>query len=259
MESVLHVNDSRSYVKMAENYKQFDKDPIANTSDVVIKGFKFKLREIALILTICICFLVIIVLSSLLGSKSSDSTIRQNSDKVDYCYTPGCLRSAAYITELINASKARPCDDFHSFACGNFPSKHPLEPYETEETVDSLIIDRNMMTLSRLLNKPLPSESLRNTYEYKLFAFFESCTDHYDKMKQQGTPFLDLILKPSGGWWALDVNKTWNADSYDFNQQLQKTHVEMWTDVFFNIHIKTDLIDWNKNVILVSIAYLKKI
>jgi len=56
-----------------EPYKVFDKDPIVDTSDVVIKGFRFRVRELALGCLIIVTLIVIVILAALLASAKSNS------------------------------------------------------------------------------------------------------------------------------------------------------------------------------------------
>ena len=117
---------------MADDYKQFDKTPIVDTSDVVIKGFRFRVRELALGIAALVCLLVIIILAALLASaKSSEgpasvvlgggggggaNSSAQTQQRCEQsCFTAPCLRAAAHVTELLNASAAKPCDDFHKW------------------------------------------------------------------------------------------------------------------------------------------------
>jgi ABC-type Fe3+ transport system permease subunit len=80
---------------MAEPYKQFDKDPIVDTSDVVIKGFRFRIKELAMGCAIIVCIIVIVILAALLASKnasdggggaSTGAQVRHTSRIRLYCY-----------------------------------------------------------------------------------------------------------------------------------------------------------------------------
>ena len=184
---------------MAEDYKQFDKSPIVDTSDVVIKGFRFRVRELALGIAALVCLLVIIILAALLASaKRSDGHMSASSEAQhqqvqqcqDSCFTSPCLKTAAHVTELVNATAAKPCDNFHKFACGNFPALHPLQPDEGELTTSWLIYNQNQEKLRRLLERHGSANSNPYHYETKMRNFFASCQDHFTKMQQQGRPFL---------------------------------------------------------------------
>src|SRR5687767_13390754 len=56
-------------------------------------------------------FLVIVIMALKVNSTSSSLYGR--------CYTPECLRSAAYIIDNMDATRD-PCQDFQRFACGGF-------------------------------------------------------------------------------------------------------------------------------------------
>lgn len=245
-----------------EPYKHFDKDPIVDTTDVVIKGFRFRVRELALGGTIIVCLIVIVALAAVLGSvntsKNNDGATAGaqggggGSGCGDQCFTTPCFKTAAYVTQLLNNSVS-PCKDFHTFACGSFPAVNPLMPQDTETTSALLVHNRNWDRLHRLLEQ-LNTDTNPQGYEYKLRTFFQSCNDHYTKMQQQGKPFIDKIIAPSGGWWALEGDAIWNAHPYDFHKQLRMIHVDFWTDAFFTFGVTTDWLDWNKNVIEVDLS-----
>ncbi|XP_076450938.1 endothelin-converting enzyme 1-like [Babylonia areolata] len=243
---------------MAENYKEFDKSPIVDTSDVVLKGFRFRVRELAMGVALLVCLMVIIILAALLGSAkggSSDDGPRHSAlTGGQQCFTPPCLKTAAHVTELLNTT-AEPCDDFHAFACGRFGQLHPLVPYESEETTFQLIHDRNQERMRRLLERALPPRNnLPFHWERKLRTFFSTCQDHFTKMQDQGRPFLETMVNGSGGWWALQGDGAWAPDRYDFQRQLTKVHVDFWTDAFFTFGLITDWLDWNKNTIQIDLS-----
>lgn len=239
---------------MAENYKEFDKSPIVDTSDVVIKGFRIRVREIALGIAVLVCLLVIIILAALLGTSMKAA---QTGCCTDMCFSPSCLKTAAHVTELVNRSLANPCDDFHTFACGNFPQMHPLIPFETQTSTFQLIYDKNQQRVRRLLERRQdPRKATLENYERKLRTFFSTCVDHFTKMQQQGRPFLEHMVNGSGGWWALLGDSQWPSPGYSFQEQLKKVHVDLWTDAFFTFSIITDWLDWSKMTIQIDLSGL---
>lgn len=244
-----------------ESYKQFDKDPIVDSSDVVIKGFRVRVRDLALGCSVIVCLVVIVVLAALLGSAHSENNSPAASTGAqtgggggceDQCFSPACFQTAAHVTQLLNAS-ASPCQDFHAFACGNFPARNPLLPTDGEITSGFLIHNQNWDRLHRLLQQK-SNVTDSNHYEYKLRTFFESCNDFYAKTQRQGRPFIEWIVSPSGGWWVLQGDAAWNAQPYDFHKQLRMIHVDFWTDVFFGFSLTTDWLDWHKTVIQIDFA-----
>ncbi|KAK7098413.1 hypothetical protein V1264_002714 [Littorina saxatilis] len=249
---------------MAETYKQFDKTPIVDTSDIVIKGFKVRVRELALGIIAIVCLVVIIILAALLASakSSNDGNVMPGTSALtggggscaDSCMTPSCLQTAAHVTELVNATAAKPCDNFYTFACSNFPKVHPLDPTDSEMTTSLLIYNKNQERLQKLLEKTTSTSLSPHYWETKMKNFFASCNDHFYKMQQQGTPFLNRVVAPSGGWWALQGDDSWNGAGYNFQQQLEKTHVDFWTDAFFTFSIITDWLDWKKSTIQIDLS-----
>ncbi|KAL8624005.1 hypothetical protein ACOMHN_040631 [Nucella lapillus] len=244
---------------MAENYKEFDKAPIVDTSDVVIRGFRFRLRELALGIAVIVCLLVIIILAALLGSANSANSANRDS-AANQCFSPPCLKTATHVLELVNKSAAEPCDDFHTFVCANFPSRHPLVPFEVPSTTFQLMHDKNQDRIRRILEQTQDSRKASpSNYETKMRTFFTTCRDHFTKMQQQGKPFLQHMVNGSGGWWALFGDSAWEGSvskDYSFQDQLQKVHVDFWTDAFFTFRIITDWLDWNKKAIQINLSGL---
>nr|KAG5701991.1 hypothetical protein BaRGS_034573 [Batillaria attramentaria] len=232
--------------------KHFDLEPIVTDSDVILKGFRFRKRELALGGVLVVCFLVIIILAALLASanKSSDGGTPCIGDAGAQ---KGNGTETAHVLDLLNTTVS-PCEDFHKYACGRFPELNPLEPDEAEVSTFWNIHNKNQDRIRILLEKP-PIDNNVKSYDRKLKDFFSSCQDHFYKMQQRGRPLLDKVLrKLPGGWWALGADSEWDDTTWDLNAALKVVHVDYWTDAFFTFSIITDKVDWRKNAITIDLS-----
>ncbi|XP_076471293.1 endothelin-converting enzyme homolog [Babylonia areolata] len=181
--------------------------------------------------------------------------------KDDSCYTPACFRAAGHVLELLNHTATSPpslsdaCQDFYSFACGNFPRVHPLQPDQTETTTFLIMYDQNLRKLRRVVEAVSSTED-PNHYEAKVKSFYLSCLDHFERTGLKGTPFLDKVVDPAGGWWVLTGDSGWPPSGYSFQDQLQKVHVDFWVDAFFTFSVGPDWLDWNKATIEIYLSGL---
>lgn len=215
-----------------------DKATIISDYDLIIKGFLLRKRDMTLGGLTFVCLVVIIILSAILAAKCGGHS-GADEGHGNLCSTIGCLKSAVYITELLNETIS-PCENFHSYACGKFADLHPLLSGQSEITASDLIDIENDEKVLRLLKQPAKTTDI-NSFDRKLHDLYESCLDHFQKDQGRGKPLLVKVIKPSGGWWALQNSSEWTESKWDFNHALQKAHDGYWHEVLFSISTWNDI------------------
>ena len=241
---------------MADSYRDFDK---SDTSPIIpeirISSYSFRVREIILGVVSVVALVACLVLIAIVATNSSSSTDETNTlsrtssqtAQDSLCLEAPCLRGAAYAVANMNMS-LKPCDNFYQYACGNFPKQNPLSPNVPQRTIYWNMYYDNEDKLRNLLEGPTIRTSTWSS-EKKLKDFFMSCLDDYGKMNAGGKTFIDKIIQPLGGW---DVLNTFNAQTFDFQANLQKTSVDFWTAALFTFRVATDRYNPSNRVIEVG-------
>ncbi|XP_045176532.2 endothelin-converting enzyme homolog isoform X1 [Mercenaria mercenaria] len=240
---------------MAENYKEFDK---SDTSPIIpeirIRTFSFRVREIILAVVSVVALIGCLVLIAIVAtnSKSDENTSSEMSRQKairTLCTEASCLKAASYGVSNMNAS-VNPCDNFHQYACGKYPTLNPLDPDVSQRTIFWNLYYDNEDKLRTLLEASASRTSSWSS-EKKLKDFFMSCIDDYGKMKTGGKAFIDKIIQPLGGW---DVLNNFNAANFNLQTNLQKTSIDFWTASLFTFRVTTDRYDRTRRVIEVDMS-----
>lgn len=241
---------------MTEPYNQFDNlDKKAIIPDIKFRNYSFRIREVILAIVAIVALIICVILGAMLAKTNNENAALEvlaapltGNRRSTVCDTVGCLESASYVLKNMNLS-IDPCEDFYSYACGNFAEHNPLNPEISQRDVYWNLYYENEDKLEQILEEPVT----RNTdwsSERKVKDFFMSCTDHWGRMSQGGRPFIEKVVNKMGGWYVLD---TWNSSTWDFNLALKTGHVDFWTNILFSFNIGPDWHDWNKRVIQVRL------
>lgn len=111
------------------------------------------------------------------GSETGTNNIIVDNDKVskgkayeNLCLTPGCVHSASNMLDQMD-NNVEPCDDFYSFACGNFVKETIIPDEKVSVNTFSIIGDklqeqlRTLVTDPILENDPEPFKLAKNLYK----------------------------------------------------------------------------------------------
>lgn len=111
------------------------------------------------------------------GSGTGTNNVISNNDKgsksngyENLCLTPGCVHSASNMLDQMDKN-VEPCDDFYSFACGNFVKETIIPDEKVSVNTFSIIGDklqeqlRTLVTDPILENDPEPFKLAKNLYK----------------------------------------------------------------------------------------------
>ena len=105
---------------------------------------------------------------------------------------------------------AAPCDSFFDYACGNWPTVHPMPGSRSSYNSFSVLNERNTAALRRLLTA-LHSDDTAADPTAKAKAFYSKCMDITAIEAQGAAPATELLASarwtpanPSGAWATAD-------------------------------------------------------
>jgi len=127
-----------------------------------------------------------------------------------YCLTPGCVKAAATLIEMIDNTK-EPCDDFYEFACGNFLKETVIPDHKTSKGAFGIVRDK----LNERLRKLFEGEAEQD--EPRVFSsvrqLYASCMDQ-DLLEKEGRSTLLKKVETLGGWPVVNAGEDWNEDEF---------------------------------------------
>lgn len=152
--------------------------------------------------------LLIIISAILIATIAPVSTFSLQTNEIDsVCSTDSCIEAAASALDRMDQS-VNPCDDFYSFACGNFAKNTKIPDHKSKVDIFSAINDKVREQLRTCIsenikpNDPTPFKAAKKIYNI--------CMDDSATQKNGKEPLL-RILNRLGGWPVIKGDH-WNGD-----------------------------------------------
>jgi neprilysin len=134
--------------------------------------------------------------------------------------------------------KIDPCDDFYSFACGQYV-KNTVIP-EDKVSVDSFSAVRDTLQeqLKSIITAPIDESDIEPFKKVK--KFYAACMDK-DTVEERGLSGINEILDSMGGWPAVQGDK-WNESSWSWQKAAIDCRRNGYsTDYVVDFSVGTDL------------------
>ena len=167
--------------------------------------------------------------------------------KEAYCLSPGCVKAAATLINMIDQTQD-PCNDFYEFACGNFIKETSIPDHKTSQGSLSLLGYQLNQRLRKLFeseadaDEPLIFSSVRKLYS--------SCMDQ-DLLEKVGREKILEMVKKLGGWPVLQ--EEWSEDTFQWQKLLEKANILGFsTGKVLSIGISTSNDDSTKRIMSID-------
>ncbi|RXG68310.1 Neprilysin-21 [Armadillidium vulgare] len=147
------------------------------------------------------------------------------------------MHKTANIIERIDTS-VDPCEDFYSFACGNFIKKVVLPDDKSFVTSISATNDILSLKVRFLVEEELKDSDPPSTKLVK--NLYKSCMN-IDLIQRKGLEPLKTIIKILGGWPVVE-GEDWNESQFDWVELVYKMRKFGYPEVnLLSFGITTDM------------------
>lgn len=190
-------------------------------------------------------FTLLLAVTIFLVSSYFYSSNVNNSD--DVCTTPGCARAASQALELMDLS-VDPCDDFYSFACGNFVKNTKIPDVKNSVGAFTVIGVKVQDQLHSLIGEKISANDLPSFKIAK--RLYNTCMDESTIEKHGKEPLISMTEK-LGGWPVVEGDK-WNP-KWNWTEAIIKSHrFGYGTDYVLSVSVGTDMKNTSSRKIYVS-------
>ncbi|KAI3385053.1 hypothetical protein SNEBB_005701 [Seison nebaliae] len=158
------------------------------------------------------------------------------------CVTEECIKSAAFLMSNMNTS-VDPCEDFYSFACGNFVRKTIIPEEHSIFTLFTILRERLNNDIVQILNRNEKHsvDTLQNVQKY-----YNACKNESLIEARGAEPLKEFITNEIGGWPLL--HNYWREESqFDIWKQIVKMR-RLNNMMIVGISLTTDEKDSSKYV-----------
>lgn len=187
--------------------------------------------------------------NTLIKRRELVHSLQKHHDRV--CRSPECLEVAKHIRDSLNMN-IKPCEDFYSFACGNWKKHNPLpKSYNDYNTFSKLShhIERQLKGLLEDDTK-IDSRSIEQASVRKAKHFYKSCMNVNEIERLGPVPMLNFI--DSIGSWAVAGKTYWRASKWNIYKVLK--HIQKLyypASPFFSVEVTNDHLNSTRHLIKV--------
>lgn len=139
----------------------------------------------------------------------------------DICLTPGCIHAASNALDQLDES-VEPCDDFYSFACGNFVKNTVIPDEKVSVNTFSIIGDKLQEQLRTIISAQIDPADAKPVNLAK--QLYKACMNK-SLIEERGLKPLTDIVASLGGWpvvsgdqWDDESAWTWIQAVKDFRK-----------------------------------------
>ena len=141
----------------------------------------------------------------------------ENVGDKNYCFTKGCIQTAADLLDKLDQT-ANPCQDFYQFACGGYVEKTIIPDDRTRTSMFSAVGDKLNEQLRTLLESKIIESDPKPFRLAK--SMFQSCMNK-DIIEERGVGPLINVLKAMGGWPLLE-GPNWNKEGFKWYEMVYR-------------------------------------
>ncbi|XP_058857815.1 endothelin-converting enzyme 1-like isoform X2 [Acipenser ruthenus] len=170
-------------------------------------------------------------------------SLRYRNAHPQLCLSESCIKVASSILGSLDRN-VDPCQDFYSFACGNWVKTNPLPDGHSRWGTFNSLWEHNQAIMKHLLENTTMNGT--SEAERKAQRYFQSCMNE-QKIEELGAQPLKDLINQTGGW---NVTGHWDKDN--FQEVLRIVSAQYRTSPFFSVYVSTDSKNSNSNIIQVD-------
>ena len=174
----------------------------------------------------------------------------ENSYRVNTCQTMGCVAAAYSIMNHVD-EKVEPCDDFYSFACGNWLRSAFVPTGHSKWTAFHQVNDNNLLILKKILERKDLGVNESATVINKVKYYFSACMNK-TAVESRGASPINQLIRLVGSWTITNASNVgpWSPDSWNFEQALSMNH-KLKSMPLFYMFVSADDHNSSQNIIQV--------
>lgn len=213
--------------------------------------------ERALSLALIILIIITISLGSILVYKQSHLplTFSNSAYSSDICESPGCVAATYSILNHVD-NTVDPCNDFYSYACGNWFRRSFIPPGNSKWTAFHQVSDNNLIILKRILEQTHLGINETAAVFRKVKDYFSACMNK-SVVENRGADPLKQLIQFVGSWAIYDNSSeagSWSPESWNFEQALSRIH-KLKSMPLFYMFVSADDRNSSQNIIQVGISF----